>query len=83
MSSHAGDDFVARTGAPIFKAYTDELVGIYSFQYLRQGDRFIVRAVGDLDCDGVESTFEIQGSASSLRPYGEGRPRITWRNAGE
>jgi hypothetical protein len=33
----------------------------YSYQYVSDGATFTVRAVGDLDCDGTFSTFEIVG----------------------
>lgn len=43
----------------------------YSFQFIRGGDgpggRFIVRAVGDLDCDGIFSTFQKEGRIGDNR----------------
>ena len=49
----------------------------YSYQYelAPGGKRFTVRAIGDLDCDGVFSTFQASGE---LGPGGEsaGSPRV-------
>lgn len=35
----------------------------YHYQYVADGDGFVVRALGDLDCDGTYSTFEIRPGA--------------------
>lgn len=37
----------------------------YAYEYERQPDgrSFVVRAVGDLDCDGTTSLFELRGTA--------------------
>ncbi len=35
----------------------------YTYQFANQGDHAIARAVGDLDCDGVTSIFELTISA--------------------
>ena len=39
----------------------------YSYQYevLEGGKAFVVRAIGDLDCDGVFSTFELTGEIAA------------------
>jgi hypothetical protein len=37
----------------------------YSYQYVSDGTSFTARAVGDLDCDGVFSTFEVVGKAEA------------------
>jgi hypothetical protein len=33
----------------------------YSYQFVNNGTSFTARAVGDLDCDGEYSTFEMRG----------------------
>lgn len=44
----------------------------YSYQYeaAPDGQSFTVRAYGDLDCDGVYSTFEMYGQAKDGEPRG-------------
>lgn len=42
--------------APIGEQY-------YRYAFERTADGFVVRAVGDLDCDGVQSTFEMKAVA--------------------
>ncbi len=45
----------------------------YSYQYESKanGTAFVVRAIGDLDCDGTYSTFEMQGAMDK-----DGAPQI-------
>jgi len=40
----------------------------YSYSYTVNGKNFTARAVGDLDCDGKYSTFELRGSADGKTP---------------
>ena len=44
----------------------------YSYQYevAADGKSFTVRALGDLDCDGQYSTFEMTGQAGPDGPEG-------------
>ncbi|HEU5141958.1 MAG TPA: hypothetical protein VFU04_02255, partial [Solirubrobacterales bacterium] len=37
----------------------------YAYSYASDGERFTVRAQGDLDCDGVYSTFELESGAGA------------------
>jgi hypothetical protein len=52
---------------PVFKSLGFELAAPFAYQYhfvaegADSGARFTARAVGDLDCDGVYSTFEKTG----------------------
>ena len=56
---------------PVFKSlnFTVEQPSAYQYQFVSEGTesgaRFTARAFGDLDCDGVFSTFEKTGSIGS------------------
>ena len=34
---------------------------LYAYEFVNEGSSFVARAVGDLDCDGEFSTFELRG----------------------
>lgn len=36
----------------------------YAYEVLDGGKTFVVRAIGDLDCDGVRATFELTGTVT-------------------
>jgi len=46
-----------------FRPVADGVPHAYSFSFESTGDRFVAQAKGDLDGDGVPSTFEIRGYA--------------------
>lgn len=46
-----------------FRPAAEGVPHAYSFSFESAGDRFVAQARGDLDGDGVLSTFEIRGSA--------------------
>ncbi len=46
-----------------FKPVADGVPHAYAFSFESTGDRFVAQAKGDLDGDGVLSTFEIRGFA--------------------
>jgi len=39
----------------------------FSYQYERSGKSFVIRAVGDLDCDGQASTYAVEGRLKGKR----------------
>jgi hypothetical protein len=58
----------------------------FRYEYVSEGTgpeaRFAARAVGDLDCDGVYSTFERTGVVDA-EGYVNGGPGRGWTNEGE
>jgi hypothetical protein len=46
-----------------FRPTAEGVPHAYSFSFDSTGDRFVAQARGDLDGDGVQSTFEIRGYA--------------------
>lgn len=40
----------------------------YSYEFLSDGSSYTARAIGDLDCNGVYSTFEWRGSVVNGEP---------------
>jgi Tfp pilus assembly major pilin PilA len=40
----------------------------YSYQASSDGQRFVAKAIGDLDCDGVFITYELSGAVSNGNP---------------
>jgi Tfp pilus assembly protein PilE len=41
---------------------------LYQYSYRSDGQRFVARAVGDLDCDGQMVTYELTGSVDNGNP---------------
>jgi type IV pilus assembly protein PilA len=48
---------------------------LFQYQYVGVADAFTARAQGDLDCDGVFSTFEMFGDVVGGQPRGSGQIR--------
>ena len=53
----------------------------YRYEFISSGvstsAEFTARAQGDLDCDGIESTYEMYGTVGDQGPAGSG---TQWRN---
>lgn len=51
-----------------FRPAAEGVPHAYAFQFESFGDRFVARARGDLDGDGVLSTFELRGTMKPGEP---------------
>ncbi len=49
---------------------------LYRYEFIDGGDQFTARAFGDLDCDGILSTFERVGSVDPTGRFVSGGPGL-------
>jgi len=68
----SGGKCVPRSGPWHGKGWTELLFELrephyFSYQYQRRGKSFVIRAVGDLDCDGEASTYSAKGRLKGKR----------------
>jgi hypothetical protein len=52
----------------------------YEYEVVDGGEGYVVRAIGDLDCDGVVSTFELMGGVMDGSLQGSAAIRRVYEN---
>jgi hypothetical protein len=56
--------------SPVWHALDFEIdqPSLFRYSYESNGKTFTAKAVGDLDCDGIEITYELNGEVSGGHP---------------